>query len=127
MSLITPPQRSQSQLRAIRLVPSEDRLLDGGGGLQPARHLNLRLPHGSAHQVEALERWTDDQLKGVASSTGTACLSSCNPAARPSTMRFRAEIPCAAPAIKGPWCMACPDWWPNRNSVTATASDPCWS
>ena len=64
MSLITPPQRSKNQLRAIRLVPSEDRLLVMVvADSSQAHHLNLRLPHGSVHQVEALERWTGDQLK----------------------------------------------------------------
>ena len=63
MSLISPPQRSESQLRTIRLVRSEDRLLVMlVADSSQAHHLNLRLPHGSAGQVEALERWTSDQL-----------------------------------------------------------------
>lgn len=63
MSLISPPQRSQSRLRTIRLVRSDDRLLVMlVGDASQAHHLNLRLPHGSADQVEALERWTSDQL-----------------------------------------------------------------
>ena len=63
MSLISPPQRSQSNLRTIRLVRSEDRLLVMlVADSSQAHHLNLRLPHGSAGQVEALERWTSDQL-----------------------------------------------------------------
>ena len=64
MSLISPPQRSHCQLKAIRLVRNDDRLLVMlVGDSSQTHHLNLRLPHGSANQVDGLERWTDDQLQ----------------------------------------------------------------
>ena len=63
LSLITRPQRLTPGLQTVRLVPSGDRLLvflvDGGAS---ATSLNLRLPHGSAHNLPALERWVSDQL-----------------------------------------------------------------
>ena len=63
MSLITLPQPSEQRLHAIRLVPTDERLLVMlVADSSQTHHLNLRLPHGSAHQVAALERWTDDQL-----------------------------------------------------------------
>ena len=63
MSLITQPQRQKPRLQAVRCVRSEDRLLvmlveDSS----QARHLNLRLPHGAAEQVDAMERWANSQL-----------------------------------------------------------------
>ncbi|MGC6482107.1 MAG: heat-inducible transcriptional repressor HrcA [Synechococcus sp.] len=64
MSLITHPNRQQPALEAIRLVRSDDRLLvmlvDNAN---QAHHLNLRLPHGSEGQVDAVERWTQHQLE----------------------------------------------------------------
>ena len=52
MSLITPPERSKNQLRAIRLVPSEDRLLVMVvADSSQAHHLNLRLPHGAEERT----------------------------------------------------------------------------
>ena len=64
MSLITLPQPTERRLHAIRLVHTGERLLVMlVADSSQTQHLNLRLPHGSAHQVEALERWTDDQLR----------------------------------------------------------------
>ena len=64
MSLITVPQPTERRLHAIRLVRTEERLLVMlVADSSQTHHLNLRLPHGSAHQVAALERWTDDQLR----------------------------------------------------------------
>ena len=63
MCLISRPMQPQAQLEAIRLVPSGERLLvmlvDDSGR---ASHLNLRLPHGAAEELEAMERWTGEQL-----------------------------------------------------------------
>lgn len=64
MSLITRPVPPRNQLEAVRLVRSGDRLLvllveDSGR----ASHLNLRLPHGAAEELAAMERWTDRQLE----------------------------------------------------------------
>ena len=63
MCMISRPQQPQSQLEAIRLVPSGERLLvmlvDDSGR---ASHLNLRLPHGAAEELGAMERWTEEQL-----------------------------------------------------------------
>ena len=63
MCLISRPRQPQAQLEAIRLVPSGDRLLvmlvDDSGR---ASHLNLRLPHGAAEELAAMERWTEEQL-----------------------------------------------------------------
>jgi len=64
MSLITHPARPQPTLQAVRLVPSGDRLLVMlVESSNQASHLNLRLPHGSKTQVEAMERWTRLQLE----------------------------------------------------------------
>jgi len=64
LSLITRPQRSQGGLRALRLVPSGERLLvllvDDGAG---ASNLNLRLPPAATAELGALERWASDQLE----------------------------------------------------------------
>ena len=63
MCLISRPQQPEARLEAIRLVPSGDRLLvmlvDDSGR---ASHLNLRLPHGTAEELGAMERWTAEQL-----------------------------------------------------------------
>lgn len=63
MCLISRPQQSKTQLEAIRLVPSGDRLLvmlvDDSGR---ASHLNLRLPHGASEELGAMERWTEEQF-----------------------------------------------------------------
>ena len=61
--LISRPQQPKTQLEAIRLVPSGDRLLvmlvDDSGR---ASHLNLRLPHGASEELGAMERWTEEQF-----------------------------------------------------------------
>ena len=63
MCLISRPQQLKTQLEAIRLVPSGDRLLvmlvDDSGR---ASHLNLRLPHGASEELGAMERWTEEQF-----------------------------------------------------------------
>ena len=64
MSLITRPEQPKARLDAIRLVKSGDRLLvmlveDSGR----ASHLNLRLPPGAGAELEAMERWTEQQLE----------------------------------------------------------------
>ena len=64
MSLITRPEQPKARLEAIRLVQSGDRLLvmlveDSGR----ASHLNLRLPSGAGAELEAMERWTEQQLE----------------------------------------------------------------
>ena len=63
MCLISRPQQPKTQLEAIRLVPSGDRLLvmlvDDSGR---ASHLNLRLPHGASEELGAMERWTEEQF-----------------------------------------------------------------
>ena len=63
LSLITRPERPSPALQALRLVPSGDRLLvflvEGGAS---ATSLNLRLPHGTAGELPALERWVSAQL-----------------------------------------------------------------
>ena len=65
LSLITPPQHRQGSLRALRLVPSGDRLLvfvvEAGASTSS---LNLHLPAGAAGQVAALEHWLEQQLGG---------------------------------------------------------------
>ncbi|WP_413744521.1 heat-inducible transcriptional repressor HrcA [Synechococcus sp. MIT S9451] len=64
MSLITHPTRLQPALEALRLVRSEERLLVMlVQNSSQASHLNLRLPHGSEHQIEAIELWTRRQLE----------------------------------------------------------------
>jgi heat-inducible transcriptional repressor len=67
MSLITRPSRITPSLQAVRLVCSGERLLvmlvESGN---QASHLNLRLPHGSGHQLDAMETWTRRQLDNSA-------------------------------------------------------------
>ena len=63
MSLITHPKQVQPVIETIRLVRSDDRLLVMlVQNSSHASHLNLRLPHGSNHQIEAMEAWTRRQL-----------------------------------------------------------------
>ncbi len=63
MSLITHPTQRQPALEAIRLVRSEERLLVMlVENSSQASHLNLRLPHGSEHQIEAMDQWARRQL-----------------------------------------------------------------
>ena len=63
LSLIAPPQRRQRNLQALRLVPSDDRLLvfvvEGGASTSS---LNLRLPADARGQLPALESWVSSQL-----------------------------------------------------------------
>ena len=63
LSLITRPQRQQSQLQALRLVASGERLLvflvEGGS---TASSLNLRLPCLAVAELASLERWVAVQL-----------------------------------------------------------------
>lgn len=64
LSLITRPQRKQSQLQALRLVASGERLLvflvEGGA---TATSLNLRLPAQAEMELAPLERWVGSQLE----------------------------------------------------------------
>ena len=63
LSLITPPQRLQRGLQAVRLVASGERLL--GFGVESAAtssSLNLRLPPQAAQELPALELWVQQQL-----------------------------------------------------------------
>jgi heat-inducible transcription repressor HrcA len=73
--LITRPQRQQSQLQALRLVASGERLLvflvEGGA---TASSLNLRLPCLAAAELASLERWVATQLDG-----GSIDWTSCRP------------------------------------------------
>ncbi|MBM5800273.1 MAG: HrcA family transcriptional regulator [Cyanobacteria bacterium K_DeepCast_35m_m2_023] len=63
LSLITPPQRRQRDLEAVRLVPSGDRLLVVVvEGAATSRNLNVRLPHGLEPQIPMLERWLNAEL-----------------------------------------------------------------
>ena len=63
LSLIAPPQRRHRDLQALRLVPSDDRLLvfvvEGGASTSS---LNLRLPAEARGQLPALESWVSGQL-----------------------------------------------------------------
>ena len=63
LSLIAPPQRLQRNLQAVRLVPSDDRLLvfvvEAGAS---SSSLNLRLPAAARSQLPALESWVGAQL-----------------------------------------------------------------
>jgi len=64
LSLITPPQRRQRDLHAIRLVPRGDRLLVFlVEGAASSSSLNLRLPRGLDQQIPILERWLNAQLQ----------------------------------------------------------------
>jgi heat-inducible transcriptional repressor len=63
MSLITRPQRTESSLQAIRLVPNGDRLLVLlVENALVASSLNVRLPHGAAPELPALEGWLQTEL-----------------------------------------------------------------
>jgi heat-inducible transcriptional repressor len=64
LSLITRPRRPTACLRAVRLVPSGERLLVLLVH-EPARttSLNLRLPMGTEPELAILERWTNAQLR----------------------------------------------------------------
>jgi len=64
LSLITRPQRLRTQLQAVRLVASSDRLLVfvvQAPALSTS--LNVRLPGGAADELPILERWTNGQLR----------------------------------------------------------------
>jgi len=64
LSVITRPQRSEPQLKALRLVVSGDRLLVFlVESSAVSSSLNLRLPQASALELEALERWLNGQLQ----------------------------------------------------------------
>jgi heat-inducible transcriptional repressor len=64
LSLITRPQRPESTLQAVRLVPSNGRLLiflvETAG---TATSLNVRLPPGAEAELSTLERWVIQQLR----------------------------------------------------------------
>jgi heat-inducible transcriptional repressor len=63
LSLITPPQRPQRDLQAVRLVARDDRLLVFlVEGAASSSSLNLRLPRGLDQQIPILERWLNAQL-----------------------------------------------------------------
>lgn len=63
LSLITPPQRRQRDVQAVRLVPSGDRLLVFVvEGAATTTSLNLRLPSHAATELPALELWVQNQL-----------------------------------------------------------------
>lgn len=63
LSLITPPQRRQRDLQAVRLVASGDRLLVFVvEGTANTSSLNLRLPHRGEAELPALEQWLAGQL-----------------------------------------------------------------
>jgi heat-inducible transcriptional repressor len=64
LSLITRPRRPTSSIRAVRLVPSGERLLVLLVH-EPARtsSLNLRLPKGTETELPILERWANAQLR----------------------------------------------------------------
>ena len=64
LSLITRPERSQTHLHALRLVPSGERLLIFlVAGSAAATSLNLRLPAQASDELPALERWAGNQLQ----------------------------------------------------------------
>ncbi len=72
LSLITPPQRQQPQLQAVRLVASGERLLVFVvESTSTTSNLNLRLPHRAAGELPALEHWLADQLAGGTIDWGT--------------------------------------------------------
>ncbi len=63
LSLITPPQRRQRHLQALRLVASGERLLVFlVEGTAATTSLNLRLPHRAEAELPALEQWLAGQL-----------------------------------------------------------------
>ena len=65
LSLITPPQRRQRHLQAVRLVASGERLLVFVvEGAAASSSLNLRLPSHAAQELPALEAWLQQQLAG---------------------------------------------------------------
>ena len=70
LSLITRPQRQESTLQAVRLVPSHGRLLiflveaDG-----TASSLNVRLPPGAEAELTPLECWVVQQLRNSLNGT----------------------------------------------------------
>lgn len=71
LSLITPPQRPQRNLQAVRLVARDDRLLVFlVEGAASSSSLNLRLPPGLEHQIPILERWLNAQLLGTNADAG---------------------------------------------------------
>jgi heat-inducible transcriptional repressor len=64
LSLITRPRPPLAQLRALRLVPSGERLLVFlVQGAVTTSSLNLRLPGLAAAQLPALERWANQRLE----------------------------------------------------------------
>ncbi len=64
LSLITPPQRRQRNLQAVRLVASGERLLVFVvEGVATSSNLNLRLPAPVAPELPALELWLQRQLE----------------------------------------------------------------
>ena len=64
LSLITRPRPPLAQLRALRLVPSGERLLVFlVQGAVTTSSLNLRLPSLAAAQLPALERWANQRLE----------------------------------------------------------------
>ena len=65
LSLITPPQRLQRSLQAVRLVASGERLLVFVvESAATSSSLNLRLPPQAAQELPALELWVQQQLAG---------------------------------------------------------------
>ncbi|MCT0211961.1 HrcA family transcriptional regulator [Synechococcus sp. CS-1324] len=70
LSLITRPQRPQSTLQAVRLVPSQGRLLiflvEAAGA---ASSLNVRLPPGAEVELTTLECWVVQQLESSLNGT----------------------------------------------------------
>jgi len=63
LSLITPPQRLQRGLQAVRLVASGERLLVFVvESAATSSSLNLRLPPQAAQELPALELWVQQQL-----------------------------------------------------------------
>ena len=71
LSLITRPRPTQHTLRSLRLVPEGDRLLVFlVEGAASTTSLNLRLPAGSCGELEALERWANQQLANRSGALG---------------------------------------------------------
>ncbi|KMM17435.1 heat-inducible transcriptional repressor HrcA [Synechococcus sp. GFB01] len=63
LSLITPPQRQQRDLQAVRLVATGERLLVFlVEGAATSSSLNLRLPRHAVRELPALEQWLLRQL-----------------------------------------------------------------
>ncbi|MCT0249026.1 heat-inducible transcriptional repressor HrcA [Synechococcus sp. CS-205] len=64
MSLISRPQRAESRLQAVRLVPNGERLLVLlVENALVASSLNLRLPPGASLELPALEGWLQSELE----------------------------------------------------------------